>query len=154
MRHPKKNLLLSILSLMILTSCSSNKIKPEEDKVLPNILFIPVDDLRPELGCYGNKHIKTPNIDRLAAQGVVFSRAYCQQSVCNPSRASLLTGLRPDSTQVWDLYTSFRDNLPDVITLPQFFKQNGYTTIGLGKTFHNNIPDTFSFQDKPYRKVL
>jgi arylsulfatase A-like enzyme len=80
----------------------------------------------------------------------VFSRAYCQQSVCNPSRASLLTGLRPDSIQVWDLYTSFRNNVPDVVTLPQFFKQNGYTTIGLGKTFHNNIPDSLSWTEKPH----
>ncbi len=116
----------------------------------PNILFIPVDDLRPDLGCYGNKAILSPNIDRLAVDGVTFTRTYCQQSVCNPSRASLLTGLRPDSIQVWDLYTSFRDHLPDVITLPQFFKQNGYTTIGLGKTFHNNIPDTLSWTRKPH----
>ena len=81
----------------------------------PNILFIPVDDLRPELGCYGNKKIKTPNIDRLAKSGLVFSRAYCQQAVCNPSRASLLTGLRPDSLQIWDLVQPFRKNLPNAI---------------------------------------
>ncbi len=115
-----------------------------------NILFIPVDDLRPELGCYGNSSIQTPNIDRLARQGVIFERAYCQQAVCNPSRASLLTGLRPDSIRVWDLYTNFRKNVPDAITLPQFFKQKGYTTVGLGKTFHNTIPDTISWTWKPH----
>jgi iduronate 2-sulfatase len=123
-----------------------------QEKKVPNILFIPVDDLRTELGCYGNKTIKTPNIDRLAQNGVVFTRAFCQQAVCNPSRVSLLTGLRPDSTRVWDLYTLFRKNLPDVVTLPQFFKQKGYNTIGLGKAFHNNDPDTISWTELPLIK--
>jgi len=140
-------LISSLLSFNI-NSCSEKS--DSSIKARPNILFIPIDDLRPELGCYGNEYIKTPNIDQLTRQGVVFTRAYCQQAVCNPSRASLLTGLRPDSIQVWDLYTSFRDNVPDVVTLPQFFKQNGYTTIGLGKTFHNNIPDTISWTEKPH----
>ncbi len=115
----------------------------------PNILFIPVDDLRPELGVYGNNIIKSPNIDALGKSGVVFNRAYCQQAVCNPSRASLLTGLRPDTLQVWDLKTKFRDALPDIITLPQFFREHGYTTLAIGKTFHNNIPDSISW-DKRY----
>jgi arylsulfatase A-like enzyme len=137
-----------ILATTCLDSCS-HKVH-ESEKTAPNILFIPVDDLRPELGCYGNEDILTPNIDRLAKKGVTFKQAYCQQAVCNPSRASLLTGLRPDSIQVWDLYTSFRDNVPDIITLPQFFKQQGYTTIGLGKTFHNDIPDTLSWTEKLY----
>ncbi|MFB9054805.1 sulfatase [Formosa undariae] len=118
----------------------------------PNILFIPVDDLRPELGAYGNTSIKTPNIDALAKDGVVFTRAYCQQAVCNPSRASLLTGLRPDAIQVWDLATKFRNNVPDVVTLPQYFKQNGYTTIGIGKTFHNDIPDYLSWTERLHLK--
>ena len=109
----------------------------------PNIVFIPVDDLRPILGCYGNTNIKTPNIDRLAKKGIVFNKAYCQQAVCNPSRVSLLTGLRPDSLKVWDLYTDFRTKLPDAITLPTYFKNNGYTTIGIGKVFHNIFPDFF-----------
>ncbi|MCK0156472.1 sulfatase [Cellulophaga sp. F20128] len=142
-----------IFSLVLIFSCKSDNTK---EKIVaqtpPNILFIPVDDLRPELGCYGNDFIKTPNIDRLATQGVVFSRTYCQQAVCNPSRASLLTGLRPDSIQVWDLATKFRDNLPDVVTLPQYFKQNGYTTIGIGKTFHNDIPDSISWTERPHLK--
>ena len=88
-------------------------------------------------------------MDHLAGQGVTFTRAYCQQAVCNPSRASLLTGLRPDSIRVWDLKTDFRDHVPDVITLPQYFKENGYTSIGLGKTFHNNDPDTISWSVTP-----
>ena len=101
-----------------------------------NVLFIAVDDLRPELACYGAEHIKSPNIDRLAAQGTLFRRAYCQQAVCNPSRASLMTGLRPDSVQVWDLPTHFRDKRPDVITIPQHFKQHGYHSQGMGKIYH------------------
>lgn len=111
----------------------------------PNILFIPVDDLRPELGVYGNKVIKTPNLDALANKGALFMSTYCQQAVCNPSRASLLTGLRPDETKVWDLETDFRAALPKAVTLPQFFKEHGYTALAIGKTFHNTIADTISW---------
>ena len=96
----------------------------------PNVLFIAVDDMRPELGCYGNKVIKSPNIDRLAARGTVFNHAYCQQAVCSPSRTAMLTGLRPDATRVWDLETHFRVAQPDCITLPQHFKANGYSLLG------------------------
>jgi len=103
----------------------------------PNVLFIAVDDLRVELGCYGSTHVKSPHIDRLATLGTLFERAYCQQTVCNPSRASLLTGLRPDTLRVWDLPTHFRQNRPDAVTLPQFFKQAGYHSQGVGKIFHN-----------------
>jgi len=85
----------------------------------PNVLFIAADDLRPELGCYGKNHIKSPNIDRLAESGFVFERAYCQQAVCGASRASLMTGLRPDSNGVRSNGTRFRDFVPDVVTLPQ-----------------------------------
>src|SRR3954447_7744948 len=87
----------------------------------PNVLFIAVDDLRPELGCYGNSIVKTPNIDRIARAGMVFNRAYCQQAVCSPSRTSLLTGTRPDTAKVWDLQTHFRKALPEIVTLPQLF---------------------------------
>lgn len=107
----------------------------------PNILFIAVDDLRPELGCYGNTIIKSPNIDGLARRGLTFTRAYCQQAVCSPSRSSLLTGTRPDTTKVWDLNTHFRAALPDVVTLPQFFKNHGYFAQGMGKIYHGGYED-------------
>ncbi len=109
----------------------------------PNVLFIAVDDLRSELGCYGNEHVKSPNIDQLAAQGTLFERAYCQQTVCNPSRASLLTGMRPDTLKVWDLPTHFRQRKPNIITLPQFFKNSGYHTQCVGKIFHNWRQDQY-----------
>ncbi len=102
----------------------------------PNVLFISIDDLRPELGCYGADYIKSPNMDKLAEGGTLFTQAYCQQAVCNPSRASLMTGLRPDTIKVWDLPTSFRDTTPDVVTLPEYFKHNGYATQAMGKIYH------------------
>lgn len=110
-----------------------------------NVLFIAVDDLRPELGCYGANYMKTPHIDRLAERGVLFSRAYCQQAVCNPSRASLLTGLRPDTTRVFDLRDHFRKHNPDAVTLPQHFKQHGYFTQGISKIYHKGLEDPRSW---------
>ena len=102
----------------------------------PNILFIAVDDFKPEIGAYGNTLIKTPNIDRLAKMGTVFLNNYCQQAVCGPTRASLMTGMRPDVTKVWDLKTQMRDMNPDIVTLPQYLITQGYTTSGIGKIYH------------------
>ena len=124
----------------------------------PNVLFIAVDDLRPTLGCYGDADAVTPNADRLAARGVIFTRAYCQQAVCNPSRASLMTGLRPDTIKVWDLKSHFRHELadglkdlpqhaagshfrraqPEIVTLPEHFKQHGYRALSVGKVYHGS----------------
>ncbi len=102
----------------------------------PNVLFIAVDDLKPMLGCYGDKTILSPNIDRLAKRGVVFNRAYANQAVCAPSRNALLTGLRPQTVGIYDLGTNFRASTPDAITLPQYFMRNGYRTEAVGKIFH------------------
>jgi arylsulfatase A-like enzyme len=107
--------------------------------------MIPVDDLRPQLGCYGDGRIVSPNLDRLAATGTLFRRAYTMVAVCSPSRTCLLTGCRPDTTQVFDLVTHFRQNLPDVVTLPQYFRQQGYETVGMGKVYHSGLNDQLSW---------
>ena len=112
-----------------------------------NVLFIAVDDLRPQLGCYGHKQMVTPNLDRLASEGAVFLSAYCQQAVCSPTRSSLLTGCRPDTTKVYDLVTHFRTALPDVVTLPQHFKNNGYHSVGISKIFHDGYNDPPSWSE-------
>ncbi|WP_373941157.1 sulfatase-like hydrolase/transferase [Polaribacter sejongensis] len=145
----KLQISLFILVVLVLSSCQNTVEKKAEVKkqTRPNILFIPVDDLRTDLGAYGNAVVKSPNIDKLASNGMVFNRAYCQQAVCTASRTSLLTGLRPDSTQIWDLKTHFRDAMPDIVSLPQFFKNNGYHTVGLGKTFHNTLQDSIAWNE-------
>ena len=106
-----------------------------------NVLFIAVDDLRPQLACFGNDRMISPNIDRIAARGTAFRRTYCQQAVCGPSRASVLSGMRPDSTRVWDLNTPLRSVQPDVLTLPEQFKNHGYETVSLGKIYHHGKRD-------------
>ncbi|MXV78800.1 sulfatase-like hydrolase/transferase [Candidatus Poribacteria bacterium] len=110
-----------------------------------NVLFIMVDDLRPLLGCYGHPEMHTPNIDSIAERGTVFNRAYCQFPLCSPSRTAIMTGLRPDTTRISENRTFFRETIPDVVTLPQHFKDSGYHTQSIGKVAH--IPD---FQDDMY----
>ena len=123
------------LALMGLTAIPSFAQKEEVRPQKPNILFIAVDDLKPILGCYGDKTIKTPNIDRLAKRGTVFTLSYCQQAVCGPTRASLMTGMRPDATKIWDLKTKMRDVNPDILTFPEYLISKGYSTQGLGKIY-------------------
>lgn len=113
----------------------------------PNVLFIAVDDLKPTLGCYGDQLANTPNIDKLAESGTVFLNNHCQQAVCGPSRVSIMTGMRPDHTQVWDLRTRMRDMNPEILSMPQYFKQQGYTTQGIGKVHDNRCVD--EYRDAP-----
>ncbi|MFO7957678.1 MAG: sulfatase [Candidatus Brocadiia bacterium] len=103
----------------------------------PNVLFIPIDDLRPQLGCYGHSQMVTPNIDELAAEGALFRRAYCQVPVCGATRASLLTGVRPARDRFTNYSTWAERDLPGALTLPQHFRNHGYVTISNGKVFHH-----------------
>ncbi|MFK8113855.1 MAG: sulfatase [Rubripirellula sp.] len=107
----------------------------------PNVLFIAVDDLRPELGCYDSPIAVSPNLDALAKDGLLFNRAYCQQAICRPSRASLMTGARPETTGLFHNYVSLRELQPDILTLPQHLSTNGYETVYCGKIFHNGDTD-------------
>ena len=128
--------LAAILAFVAISRLSA----PAADSAKPNVLFIMSDDLNGALGCLGDPRAKTPNLDRLARSGVAFTRAYCQQPLCNPSRASLMTGLRPDTLKVYDLQTNFRTNSPRVGTLPQFFRNQGYFSARVGKIFHYGVP--------------
>lgn len=123
----------------------------------PNVLFIAIDDLRPELGCYDSKHAITPNIDRLAKNGRLFERAYCQQAICHPSRTSLLTSTRPDTNGITHNFVSFRDLNPDLITLPRHFRDHGYQTYAYGKIFHrggDDLEQSFTGRPKLFRLGL
>jgi len=122
--------------LALLAACSALHLAAVEPARKLNVLLIAVDDLRDTLGCYGNTVVQTPHLDRLAARSVRFERAYVQYTVCNPSRSSFLTGLRPDQTGITDNRTPLRDRLPEVVTLPQLLKEDGRHAAAFGKIFH------------------
>jgi arylsulfatase A-like enzyme len=131
-----------IITLMVVGCAMFQTLEVSAGTSTPkNILFIAVDDLKPVLGCYGDTLIKTPNIDRLAKAGTVFLNNHCQQAVCGPSRASIMTGLRPDHTQVRDLKTRMRDMNPDVLSLPQYLRSQGFETAGTGKIYDPRCVD-------------
>lgn len=124
----------------------------------PNVLFIAVDDLKPMMGCYGNPLAKTPNLDRLAARGMRFDRAYCNQAVCAPSRNNLMVGSRSTTLGIYDLGTNFRKAAPDAVTLLQYFMEHGWRTEGIGKVFHvghgnHDDPASWSVPFKPDKVV-
>lgn len=118
-----------------------------------NVLFIAVDDLRPELNVYGVSQIKSPNIDRVADQGIVFNQAYCQVPICGASRISLLTGLYSQSTDIYGIKLKKKDKLPTITSLPKHFKDNGYETISIGKIYHHSNDDPEAWSEKPYRAM-
>ena len=136
-----------ILNLISLLLFFFGIIHAQVSQTAPNILFIAVDDLKPTIGAFGDDLAHTPNIDLLAEQATVFLNNHTQQAVCGPSRASLMTGKRPDYTKVRDLKTKMRDMVPEIVTIPQYFKNQGYKTIGLGKIFDPRCVD--EFRDKP-----
>jgi iduronate 2-sulfatase len=141
------------VSAGLMLGCQDPKVLSgsKESHKRPNILFIIVDDLRPEMGCYGNPDIKTPHFDAFARKSMLFTNAYCQNASCAPSRASVMTGLRPASTRVWSLADRFRETIPDVVTMPQYFHKQGYYTVSMGKIFHNHMPDRISFDEPDLR---
>lgn len=139
------------LFLLCLTwiGCSPGNKLDESQR--PNVLFISIDDLRPSLGAYDDSIAITPNIDQLASEGMTFRQTFCQAAVCAPSRASLMTGIRPDSTRVWHLGDKFREINPQAVTMPQYFSRFGYHTVNIGKIFHNYMPDSISWDEPDMR---
>lgn len=128
------------LGLAVVNSLAAETTQPAAAKPL-NVLFIAVDDLRPQLHCYGQEQMITPSMDKLASQGLLFTRAYCQEALCAPSRASLLSGYRPDTTRIHTLKPTLATTLPEAVTLPRLFRTHGYKTTSIGKIFHHEPGD-------------
>ncbi|MEP0418039.1 MAG: sulfatase [Cyclobacteriaceae bacterium] len=144
MKKLVKRLLIIFIGITMVACRSSPDAKTER----PNVLLILVDDFRPAIGAYGDSFAHTPAMDAFAKEAMLFENAYTQQAVCAPSRNTLLTGMRPDGLGIYDLGTFFRTNAPNLVTLPQIFKNNGYVTAGMGKVYHTahgNSNDTLSW---------
>lgn len=145
----KLNAIVLVIGLLVFPSCGRDKKeqKAETEQKQPNVLFIAVDDLNTWLGCLNDySNTKTPNMDKLAAEGVLFSNAHCQAPLCGPSRASIMSGLRPSTTGIYGMISDnkVRSENPatkDIIFLPEYFRNNGYHTMGIGKLFHIHAPD-------------
>lgn len=137
----KSGISLSIILVLVLFSCTQSSNKQAEGRK-PNILFIAVDDMKPDLSFYGNKVVKTPGMDRLAESSAIFMNNHCQQALCGPSRASLLTGKYPDDIRIWG-FNSIRERNPDIVTLPQYFKNKGFTTANISKVFDKRTVDYY-----------
>ncbi len=154
MKTNRRNFIKSTMGMIgagaFYSSLSCNTINKSETNKVENVLFIIVEDLKNVMGSYGNPIVQTPNLDRLAQRGVIFDRAFCQFPVCNPSRSSLLTGLRPDTTQILENVTPWIRNVKNHTTIPKLFRDNGYYTVGLGKVFHgkNNEHDDVQAWDE------
>ena len=144
MTLPKSALLLPVVIAISVMFCAAAS---GADK--PNVLLMMSDDLATTLACYGHPTAKTPNLDALASRGVLFERAYCQFPHCNPSRASLLSGMRPNTTRVTNNEDNLYENIPDVLTLPHLFRQHGYATARCGKIFHLGVPSGLESMDDP-----
>ncbi len=144
----------NFMKQVLLALALSAMVQPSFAVTPPNVLFIAVDDLRPDLACYGAAHMQTPHMDKLAAGGLQFERAYCQVAVCNPSRSSILSGARPDTTGIFDNQHFMRPMMPDVTSLPQHFKNHGWHAVSLGKIYHHSErepgEDPLSWSEPPW----
>lgn len=153
-RHLIANALIPVFVAASLSQASIAQGRQKEETQRMNVLFLISDDMRAELNIYGSSLAQTPNLDRLASQGVWFEKAYCQYPLCNPSRSSLLSGRRPTTSGLYSNREWFGATFPDWISLPKYFRQNGYTTLRSGKVFHGGIDDTDAWTEGGEKRIF